>query len=137
MREHVAEKTEGTSRRRVKTTAHSLPQEKAEPRFRSISENPGPRTIPKLGHLRMSPAVVNAGTGLGLIPQSPDSDVFQQTPKSEVPQQHPRVIGIVAPIFETPPSKFFVPRGRQCQMLKCVYNSTGDQENVLRGHVNS
>ena len=98
-----------------------------------MGENPGPKTIPKLGHLRMGSAVVKAGTGLWEIPQSRDSDVFQQTPKSEakvVPRPEPRV-------YDTPKSESVIPRDCRISVLKYVHNSTEDQENVLRDHVNS
>lgn len=135
VREYVAEKGETPSRRRVKTTAIPSLQEKAEPRFRSLSENPGLRTIPKLGRLRTGSRVVKAGTGLGAIPQSPDSN-FQQTPNSEVAQQHPKVVSQPeTQVFDPPPSESVVPRGCQIPMLKYVHNSTEGQENVLRDHV--
>ena len=103
-----------------------------------MSENPGPRTISKLGHLRMSSAVVKAGTGLRGIPQSPDSDVFQQTPKSEVLRQRLKVVSRQEPqVYDTPKSESVIPRDCRISVLKYVHNSTEDQENVLRDHVNS
>jgi len=100
--EYVVEKGEDISRGWVKAMAPS-PLEEAKPRMWSMSENPGPRTIPKLGHFRVSSAVVKARTWLGAIPQNPDSDVFQQTPKSEVTQQRPKVVSKVeVQVYETP-----------------------------------
>ena len=134
--EYPAGNGEGTSRRRAKTVAPQL-QHRMQPeasRSRTMSENVGPRKKPETHRLRTSSVAVKTEPRLGAIPQSPNSDVFQQTPSAQVPTQ-PQRFEVEAPVYETPPSKFFIPKGRRGQTLRSIYNSNKGQEDMLRDNV--
>ena len=104
---------EGTSRRRAKRVAPQLQHRtKPEaPRSRTMSENVGSRKDPEANRLRTSSVAVKTETRLGPIPQSPTSDVSQQTPSAQVPPL-PQRFETEAAVYETPPSKIFIPKGR-------------------------
>lgn len=119
--EHV----EGSGRRRAKTMATQTqlqpPMKTDAARSRTMSEKVGSRK-PEVGRLRTSSTVVR--TGLGAIPQSPNSDIQQspmldtayhrpkvevsrQPPKIETAPQRPKVeVSPPTQVYDPPPSGF-------------------------------
>jgi len=87
----AAEPVEGASRRRAKTVATQpqLQMKTDPPRNRTMSENVASRTKPETSRLRTSSAI--GKTGLGAIPQSPNSETTEQSTKPEVIRQRPKV----------------------------------------------
>ena len=132
----AVEPVEVTSRRRAKTEVtqpQPQPQTKIDaPRTGTMVKNVRSRGRPAIGRLGTTPAVIK--TGLGAIPQSPNSDTTQQSPKSEVTQQRPKPeitqqrpkVEISRPtqVYDPPSSTSTIPRGCQFQVLIHQHNST-------------